>query len=59
MVTCKDCKMFMGLEEDTNKGECVQEELDPRGGKFWSSRPVKADLDSSKCPQFIARSSTK
>ncbi len=50
MNTCKDCTMFVKDEKDAAKGDCVREELDPKGGKFWSSKPVRADVDASKCP---------
>ncbi len=52
MATCKDCEVFVKKEEDATKGDCVREELDPKGFKFWSSRPVMGDSDASKCPDY-------
>lgn len=55
MATCKDCIMFVKDEEDVAKGDCVREELDPKRGKFWSSKPVMANMDTDKCPYFNKR----
>lgn len=52
MAIFKDCEMFVEDEKDPAKGDCIREELDVKGVKFWSSRPVVANMDDGKCSQF-------
>lgn len=52
MAICKVCGSFVKDKDDVTKGECVREEVDSRGGKFCSSKPVMADMGTNKCRDF-------
>ncbi len=45
---CQDCARYRAL--DRQHGECICEQVDLKGGRFWFSRPVKAEKES--CQEF-------
>jgi len=51
MPTCQECKNFFPLEEDPNKGDCVQRVVDPRQA-YYTAQPVSAEQDASNCSSF-------
>ncbi len=51
MTTCQECKNFFPLEEDPNRGDCVQRVKDPRQ-EYYQAKPVNADDDASSCSSF-------
>ena len=51
MATCKDCKCFFVLEDNPEKGDCVQRVVDPRQA-YCKAKPVGADEDASNCASF-------
>lgn len=50
MDKCKDCMMFKSREDEPMKGDCIREQTSVKGGKFWSAKPVMADMEA--CPMF-------
>lgn len=54
MTTCKECKSFFALEEDENRGDCVQRVVDPRQA-YYKSKPVKAEDAADSCTSFQKR----
>ncbi|MBE0480277.1 MAG: benzylsuccinate synthase gamma subunit family protein [Dehalococcoidia bacterium] len=55
MPTCNECRSFFPLDENPDKGDCVQRVVDPRQG-YYRAKPVTADQDSSKCSSFQKKS---
>jgi benzylsuccinate synthase len=51
MATCKDCKSFFPLEEDSAKGDCVRRVVDPRQA-YYQAKPVKAEDNAASCSSF-------
>ena len=51
MATCKDCKYFFVIEDNPEKGDCVQRVVDPRQA-YFKAGPVAADQDASDCGSF-------
>jgi len=51
MATCKDCKSFFPLEEDSAKGDCVKRVVDPRQA-YYQSKPVHAEDNVASCSSF-------
>ena len=51
MTTCNECKKFFPLEDDPQKGDCVQRVTDPRQA-FYQAKPVQADKNASSCASF-------
>ncbi|MBS3758775.1 MAG: benzylsuccinate synthase gamma subunit family protein [Desulfobacterales bacterium] len=51
MTTCQECKNFFPLEEDPNRGDCVQRVKDPRQA-YYQAKPVNAEDDASACASF-------
>jgi len=51
MATCKDCKSFFPLEEDSDKGDCGKRGVAPRQA-YYQSKPVKAVDDAVTCSSF-------
>jgi len=50
-LTCIECRKFFPLEDDPQKGDCVQRVIDPRQA-YYQAKPVTADKESSSCPSF-------
>jgi benzylsuccinate synthase len=51
MAACKECKSFFPLEDNPNRGDCVQRVVDPRQA-YYKAKPVDANKDASKCSSF-------
>ncbi len=51
MPTCKQCKKFFPLEDNPNKGDCVQRVIDPRQ-TYYKAKSVDAESDAAKCSEF-------
>ncbi len=51
MATCKECKCFFALDDDPEKGDCVQRVVDPRQA-YYRARPVEADREAGSCNSF-------
>jgi len=51
MTTCKNCKSFFPLENNPEKGDCVQRAVDPRQA-YYKSKPVNAADDAVSCSSF-------
>ena len=51
MAECRDCKCFFVLEDNAEKGDCVQRVVDPRQA-YYKAKPVEADQDASNCSSF-------
>ena len=51
MATCRECKCFFVLEDNPEKGDCVQRMVDPRQA-YYKAKPVAADQDASNCSSF-------
>ncbi len=51
---CKECKSFFPMDENPEKGDCVQRVVDPRQA-FHTARPVDAGRDASRCGNFSKR----
>ncbi len=54
MTTCKSCKSFFPLEDDETRGDCVQQQVDPRQA-YYQAKPITADNDASSCSSFQKR----
>ena len=54
MATCGECKSFFPLDEDPQKGDCVQRVVDPRQA-YYKAKPVTADKDASGCDSFAKK----
>ncbi len=51
MPTCQECKSFFPIEENPERGDCVQRGVDPRQS-YYTAREVDADKDASECSSF-------
>jgi len=51
MPTCQECKNFFPIEENPERGDCVQKGVDPRQS-YYTAREVAADMDASECSSF-------
>ncbi|HWR68314.1 MAG TPA: benzylsuccinate synthase gamma subunit family protein [Desulfomonilia bacterium] len=51
MATCKECKKYFPLEDDPNKGDCVQRMIDPRQA-YYQAKLVTAEKDAARCSSF-------
>jgi benzylsuccinate synthase len=51
MATCRDCKCFFVIVEDSEKGDCVRRVVDPRQA-YYKAKPVEAEQDASGCSSF-------
>lgn len=51
MTTCKNCKSFFPLENNPEKGDCVQRAVDPRQA-YFKSKPVNAADNAASCSSF-------
>ncbi len=51
MPTCKECRSFFPLNDNPERGDCVQRVVDPRQG-YYKAKPVDAGQDSSVCKSF-------
>jgi len=54
MTTCRECQNFCNLEEDKDRGDCVQQKRDPRQA-YYQAKPVNSDDDASSCASFQKR----
>jgi len=59
MAACAECKAFFPVPENADdfapgKGDCVREVKDEKG-KYWLSKPVMGNMDTSKCPFFAEK----
>ena len=54
MAKCRDCKSFFVREENRETGDCILRVVDPRHA-YYRSRPVSAESNASKCPNFIKK----
>lgn len=54
MATCNECKQFFPMQENPEKGDCVQRVVDPRQA-YYKSKPVDADLQAGDCPHFMKK----
>lgn len=51
MTTCKDCKRFFPLEDNPDKGDCVERIVDPRQA-YYKAKPVNAGDEAAACSSF-------
>ena len=51
MAACKECKNYFPLEDQTEKGDCVRRQTDPRQA-FYTAKPVSADNNAASCSEF-------
>jgi benzylsuccinate synthase len=54
MAICRECKCFFALEEDSDRGDCVQRVIDPRQA-YYKAKPVEAEQEATQCPSFQGR----
>ncbi len=51
MPICNECQSFFPIEEQPEKGDCVQKCVDARQ-TYYSARVMPADNDAGKCESF-------
>ncbi len=51
-MSCGDCKWFFPLEEDPNRGDCVQRESDGKS-EYYTAKPHSDD--DAACEKYEAR----
>jgi len=54
MATCNECKQFFRMDENPDRGDCVQRVVDPRQA-YYKAKPVDGDRESADCPDFRKR----
>jgi len=54
MPTCKECKNFFPIEENPERGDCVQRGVDPRQS-YYTAMEKAADMDAGECKDFQKR----
>jgi len=57
VATCKDCKFYFEIEDDSSKGDCVTKVTDARQS-YTRAKSVPNDGDASKCSTFQVRLGT-
>jgi benzylsuccinate synthase len=55
MATCNECKQYFLMDENPDRGDCVQRVVDPRQA-YYKAKPVEADREAGDCPDFQKKS---